>query len=143
MKFVERCRGTRIPRAGAAGQHPEEGRPFVAGLTGWDRPGHRRMAGDAERGTGDVRGAELEAAGIHIRRGVAAGAVAVQAADRHVIAGRGDYGDVDEGPDRGAVTGQTPGHALVGAGDGVERVITRGRVALRARGAGRNVVRRP
>jgi len=39
------------------------------------------------------------------------------------------------------VAGETPRDALVRARDRVERVIARGRVALRARGAGRNVVR--
>jgi len=39
------------------------------------------------------------------------------------------------------VTGEAPGHALVGARDRVERVIAHGRVALGARRAGRNVIR--
>src|SRR5260370_908808 len=113
----------------------------MTGLTGGDRRRHRGVARDAERGTRDARGAELEAADVQIGGAVTARAVAVEAADRHVITRGADQGDVDEGPDRRAVTGEAAGHALVRARDGVERVITRGRVALRALGAGRNVVR--
>src|SRR5437763_13598957 len=70
-------------------------------------------------------------------------AVAVEAAEREVVARVGDEGDVDErGVRRRAVAGEAARHALVGAGDGVERVVTRGRVALGARRAGRNVIRR-
>src|SRR4029077_18495466 len=36
----------------------------------------------------------------------------------------------------------TPAHVLVGAGDGVERVVARGGVALGARRGGRDVIRR-
>jgi len=117
MKCVECCRGTRIAGAAAgAGQHPHVGRGLVAGRAGAHRR-HRRVARDAERGSGDARGAELEAPRIHAARAVAARAVAIEAADRNVVAGGGDQGDVDERADRGAVTGQTPGHTLVGAGD--------------------------
>src|SRR5204863_825162 len=87
-------------------------------------------------------GAELTAPSIVLRRGVPAAAVAIEVADRDVIAGVADQGDVDEGPDRGTVTGETPAHTLVRAGDGIEREVARGGVALRARRVGRNVIRR-
>src|SRR5205823_6632905 len=140
MTLVERGRTLVSGRSCAAGEHPDVGRGLVTGHAG--RARHRRVARDAERGTGDVRRAELEAAGIHIRRAVAARAVAIRAADRNVIAGRGDYGDVDEGPDRGTVTGETPAHTLVRAGDGVEREVARGGVALRAHGGRWDVIGR-
>src|SRR5439155_5332924 len=129
MDLVQRGR-TRVSRgARAAGDHPQVGCALVTGLTGGDGRRHRGVACDAERGTRDARGAELEAARIHIGRGVAARAVAVEAADRHVVARVGDEGDVGEGRgDRRTVTGETPGDALVRAGDGVGRVVARGGV---------------
>src|SRR5438094_3182472 len=46
----------------------------------------------------------------------------IEAADRHVVAGVADDRDVGKGPgDHRTVTGEAPGHTLVGAGDGVER----------------------
>src|SRR5258706_14842590 len=66
----------------------------------------------------------------------------VEVADREVIAGRRDHGDVGKGRvHRRAVTGEAPGHALVRAGGRVEHVAARGRVALPARRSGWNVVR--
>src|SRR5438874_10040029 len=45
-------------------------------------------------------------------------AVAIEAADRHVVAGVADDRDVGKGPgDHRTVTGEAPGHTLVGAGD--------------------------
>src|SRR4029077_18683093 len=79
---------------------------------------------------------------VHISRGVTARAVAIERADRHVIGRRGDHGHVDGGPYRGAVTTEAVRYALVGAGEGVEREVARGRMALRARRSGRNMVRR-
>src|SRR6266478_4512582 len=100
------------------------------------------MARNTQRRARDARGTELEATGIHIRGAVAARAVAIERADREVIARRADHSNVDEGPDRGTVTGQTPGDALVRAADRVEREVARGRVALRAHGGGWNVIGR-
>src|SRR5213082_2158105 len=69
-------------------------------------------------------------------------AVAVEAAERKVVARVGDEGDVGErGVHRRAVAGEAARHALVGAGDGVERVVTRGGVALGARRGGWDVIR--
>src|SRR6266481_2980207 len=100
------------------------------------------MARDAERRARDARGTELEATGIHIRGAVAARAVAVESADREVIARGADDGDVGEGRrHRRTVTGETPAHALVRAGDGIHRIVARGGMALGARRRGRNVVR--
>src|SRR5206468_861383 len=77
----------------------------------------------------------------HIRGAVAARAVAVERADREVITGRRDQGDVGEGRrHRRSVAGQTPAHALVRAGDGVEREVTRRRVALGAHGGRGDVI---
>src|SRR5437762_7463546 len=59
---------------------------------------HTRYIGDW---SSDVCSSDLIAGGVTAR------AVAIEVADRHVIAGRADQGDVDEGPDRGTVTGQT------------------------------------
>src|SRR5437762_13992261 len=93
---------------------------------------HTRYIGDW---SSDVCSSDLIAGGVTAR------AVAIEVADRHVIAGRADQGDVDEGPDRGTVTGQTPAHTLVRAGDGIQRIVARGGVALCARRRGRNMVR--
>src|SRR5205814_10480852 len=90
----------------------------------------------------EVRGAEVATTGVHILGAVTARAVAIEAADRDVIGGRRDRGDVEERRvHRRAVTGQAPGHTLVRAGGRVEPVVARGRVALRARRTGRNVLR--
>src|SRR5438067_5680633 len=101
------------------------------------------VTGRVERRTRDARRAELEAARIDVARGVAARAVAVEAAERNVVARIGDEGDVAErSVHRRAVAGEAARHALVGAGDRVERVVARGGVALRAGRAGRDMVRR-
>src|SRR6202035_4028001 len=111
---------------------------------------HRRdggVTGDRERRSRDARRPELEATGVHIGRGVAARAVAVESADRDVIAS-GPADDRDrvagwrsgERPRARAVTGEAPAHALVRAGDGVERVVARGGVALRAHGGSWDVI---
>src|SRR5258708_6434090 len=103
------------------------------------------MTGDRERGSADARATDLEAAPSrsHVTRGVTARTVAVEAADRGVVAGRRDHGDVVElRVHRRAVTGEAPGDALMRAGGRVDREVARGRVALRARRGGRNVVGR-
>ena len=98
MLGIERRGGTRVAGGGAAArQHPHVRSGLVAGLAGGDRRGHRRVAGDAERRGGDARAAEFEAARIDVGRCVAAGAVAVEAADRDVVARRADDRDVGEG----------------------------------------------
>src|SRR5437763_504608 len=97
------------------------------------------VAGGVGRRTGEARRAELEAARIDVARRVTARAVAVEGAERNVVARVGDEGDVGEGRrHRRAVAGEAPRHALVGAGDGVGRVVARGGVALRARRGGWN-----
>src|SRR5207253_1303687 len=79
---------------------------------------------------------------IDVARRVTARAVAVEAAERKVVARVGDEGDVDEGRrHRRAVAGEAPRQALVRPGDGVERVVTRGGVALGARRGGWDVIR--
>src|SRR5205807_10118081 len=76
-------------------------------------------------------------------RRVPARAVAVEGGDRDVVAWVGGEGDVDEGGGHGgAVGGEAGRHGVVGGGDGVERVVARSGVALGARRAGRNVIRR-
>jgi len=113
----------------------------MTGHAAADRRRHRGVAGDRERWIRDARRPEPEATGVHIGRGVAARAVAIERADRHVITGRGDEGHVDEGPDRRAMAAQTPGHTLVSTGDGVNREVARRRVALRTHGGCGNVIR--
>src|SRR6202023_3417146 len=105
-------------------------------------PRHGGVACDGEGRAREDRRAEPEATRIHVARGVAARTVAVEAADRDVVAvrRRRDHGDIDERPDTRTVTAQTPGHTLVGAGDGVEREVARRRMALRAHGGGWNVI---
>src|SRR6266478_6575580 len=142
MLRVECARGARVAGRGA-GEHSHVRRHLVAGLAGGNRRRHGAVPGDAEGRVRDARRAELEATWTHVARAVTARAVAVEAADWNVVAGRADHRDVDEGTDRRTMTGQTPGDALVRAGDGVERVVARGGVALRARRVGRNVVRGP
>src|SRR6184192_4582898 len=101
------------------------------------------VTGRVERRTRDARRAELEAPRIDVARRVTARAVAIEAAERNVVARIGDEGDVGEGRrHRRAVAGEAPRHALVGPGDRVGRVVARGGVALRARGGGWNVIGR-
>src|SRR5436190_20636219 len=70
-------------------------------------------------------------------------AVAVEGAEREVVARVGDDLDVGEGlRHRRAVAGEAPCYALVRPGDRVGRVVARGGVALGAGRRGRDVVRR-
>src|SRR5205807_6231436 len=81
-----------------------------------------------------ARAAELEAARAHVRGAVTARAVAVEGAERKVVARVGDEGDVGEGRrHRRAVAGEAPRHALVRPGDRVRREVDRGGVELPAR----------
>src|SRR6202521_1807557 len=143
MHGIERARGARIPCRGAgAGEPAHVGRSLVTGYAAADR----RRRGGAWEGEGRIRDApraEPEATRIHVARAVTARAVAVEGLDRDVIAGCGDDGDIKSRGHRRTVTGETPGDALVRAGDRVGFVVARRRVALRARRIGRNVVRRP
>src|SRR4029077_3766167 len=113
-----------------------------------DRGGHGGVAGDAESRRIDARGAELEAADVDVGRRVAARAVAVERPDRDVVIRQpGDRNRVARrrsGERSGArsVAGETTGHTLVDTGDGVDRVVARGGVALGTGGGGRDVVRR-
>jgi len=137
------CLGTRVAPGGrSAHHHPQIRRGLVTGRAGAHRR-HGRVAGDAERRSTDARRTDAEATGVHVRGAVAARAVAIQAPDRKVIARCGHDRDVGEGlRHRRTVAGEAPGHALVRAGDGVEREVARGRVALGAGRSGRNVIRR-
>src|SRR5436309_1632719 len=93
--------------------------------------GRGGVTGRGERGTRDARGAELEATRIDVARRVTARAVAVERCDGEVIGRRGDEGNVGEGRRYPrAVAGEARGHALVGRGDRVGRVVARGGVAL-------------
>src|SRR5260370_315871 len=132
MVLVERGRTRVAGRGRGARQHPDVGRAFVTGRAAADRRRDGGVSGDREGRSGDARGTELEATGIHIRRAVAARAVAIETADREVIAGRADQGDVEERPDRRTVTGEAAGDALVRAGDGGQRIAAGGGVAPRA-----------
>src|ERR1700745_3908061 len=119
----------------------------MALLAARDRGGHGGVASDSECRRIDVRGAELEATDVDVGRRVAARAVAVEAADRDVVARQpGDRNRVARrrsGERSGArsVTREAAAHALVDAGDGVDRVVARGRMALGTGGGGRDVVR--
>src|SRR5438132_2314754 len=90
--------------------------------------GDRCVTGRVERGIGDVRRTELEAAAArsHVARRVAARAVAVEAGERDVIARIGEdreygVGGNAECPGVGAVAAQAVRHTLVRAGRGVLR----------------------
>src|SRR5215470_20128948 len=62
-----------------ADHHAEELRTLVTGLTGRDHHSHRRVACTIERRGIDVRGAELEAPGVHVGGRVAPRAAAIEA----------------------------------------------------------------
>ena len=137
------CLGTGVAPGGrGAHHHPQIRRGLVTGRAGAHHR-HGGVAGDAERRSTDTRRTDTEAPGVHVRGAVAARAVAIHAADRKVIARCGHDRDVGKGlRHRRTVAGEAPGHALVGAGDGVEREVARRRVALGAGRSGRNVIRR-
>src|SRR5256714_14689865 len=82
MVLVERGRTGVSGRGRGAGNHADVGRGLVTGLAAADRRRHRGVAGDRECRIRYARGAELEAAWVYIRRGVAARTVAVEAAGR-------------------------------------------------------------
>ena len=92
------------PRARGACDHALIRCRLVAGLARGDSRGDRRVAGDIEAGTGEIRRTDIESARAHVGRRVATGAIAIECADRDmVIAGRCDR-DVREGRgDRGCV----------------------------------------
>ena len=137
-------RGARVRRGGrAAGKHADVGRGLVTGRAGGNGGADARVTGHVQGWTRDAGRAELEAPGVDVGRGVTAGAIAVEAPDRYVVARRGDDGDVVEGRRHARpMAGQAAGDALVGAGHGVDRVVARGRVALGAGCRGRDVVGR-
>src|SRR5215469_5211322 len=137
---IECGRGTRVAGGGVrAGEHAEVRRRLVALLAARDRGCHGGVAGDSQRRRIDVRRTDVEATGVDVGGRVAARAVAVEAAVREVVAGSGDDGDRVAGRWSGertgarSVTGETTRDTLVDAGDGVERVVARGGVALGAR----------
>src|SRR5260370_481927 len=88
VELIQRRRTGVSGRGGGARQHPQVGRALVTGLTGADRRPHRRMARNTQCRARDARGAELEATGVHVRRGVPPRPLALQAAHRQVIAAR-------------------------------------------------------
>jgi len=114
----------------------------VAGLAGRDSSADGVMTETIQCRCVDTRGADEEAAGVDVGCRVTARAIAVEAAERDVVAWGRNHRDVDERPDRRTVARQAAGHALVDAGNGVERVVARRRMALATRRRGRNVVRR-
>ena len=125
---------------GRADHHAEVLRALVALLAARDCGGHGGVPGDAERWRVDARVAELEAAGVHIGGRVTARAAAVEAPDRDVVA----TGPADDryrvrrwrsGERSGAraVAGKTTGGTLMDAGDGVDREVARGGMALATR----------
>ena len=144
MNGIERRRWARIPRhRPRAGEHAEVARRLVTGLTSGYRRRDRGVTGHGQRRTVNARRPDVESARVHIAHAVAAGAVAIQVAGRNVIAGRGGDLDVGKRPGhRRTVAAEAGGHALVSCGDRVGRVVTRRRVALRARRGGRNVIGR-
>src|SRR6516162_5670620 len=125
---------------GGADHHAEVLRALVTGLTRRYHRSHRRVACTVERWRGDACVAELEAAGVHIGGRVTARAAAIEAADRDVVA----TGPADDryrvrrwrsGERSGAraVAGKTTGGTLMDAGDGVDREVARGGMALATR----------
>jgi len=132
-----------IPCRGAACHHAQIARRLVTGLARRYCGGYGRVPRRAQRRVVDVGGADVESASIEIRGAVAPGAVAIERSDRNVVAGCRRDRDVDKGGgDGGSVAAQAVRYALVRAGHGVRRVVTWRRVALDARGGGRNMVGR-
>src|SRR5215470_3121367 len=117
------------PRARAARHHAHVRRGLVAGVAGRDRGCDRLVSGDIERWAHRVTcaaGTDLEASGIDVRRGMAARAVAVEAADRDVVARSLDDGDVGKGSGARTMAAETTRHALVDADYGIHRVVAGG-----------------
>ena len=115
----------------------------MTGLTARHRGDYGAMAGDTQRRVVNVRGSQDEPTRIDIGRAVAAGAIAVEAADGDVapwscrdrhVSKRGGHG--------GSVAAQAIRHSLVSARQRVQGIVARGRMTLSARSIGRNVVRR-
>jgi len=93
------CLGTRVAPGGCgAREHSDVRRGLVTGRAGAHRRRYRGVAGDRKCRTREARGADPEAARIDVGRGMAARAVAIECADREVIAGRADDRDVGKGP---------------------------------------------
>src|SRR5437660_367590 len=140
--FVEGLRTGISPGGRAARNHAEIRRALVTGLTGGDPRGHRGVAGDRERRSGQARAAELEATCIDIARRVTARAVAVEAGERDVIARVGEdreygIGGSDECPGDGrAMAAQTAGDTLGEYGEGIEGGVARRGGALSGWGGG-------
>src|SRR5205807_7602409 len=94
----EGIRGYRVPGVQTCAfraHHPEIRGRLVTGLTRGPPRGHRGVAGDRERRSGQARTAKLEAARAHVRGAVTARAVAVEGAERNEIgraSGRGGGG---------------------------------------------------
>src|SRR5438046_8166087 len=89
MLRIERGVGPRVSRHGAGtGDHPEVWRRFMAGGAREPCAGCGGVTGRVERRTRDARRAELEPAATrsHIGHRVTARAVAVEGAERHVVA---------------------------------------------------------
>src|SRR5881394_2472307 len=91
MLRIERGVGPRVSRRGAGtGDHPEVWRRFMAGGAREPCAGRGGVAGGAQGRTRDAGRAELEATRIDVARRVAARAVAVEAAERNVVARVGE-----------------------------------------------------
>src|SRR6516162_9150273 len=138
MALVEGRRRTRVAGSSVgAGDHAEEGSGLVTGLAARDGGGHGCVTSDVKRRRIDVRRTELEAAGVDVGRGMAARAVAVEAADRNVVVtgpadDRYGVGRWRSGERSGAraMALQAARHALVDAGHRVACVVSRVLVAL-------------
>jgi len=133
---IERAVRARVARCGIrARDHAHELGTLVAGLAGADatRTTDRGVAGDGERRRSGARRADKEAARVDVGSRVATRAVAVERADRNVVARARDHGDVGERTDRRAMAREAARHALVRAGHRVGRVDAGG-VALCAGG---------
>ena len=107
MALVECCRGTGVTRRRrSAGNHAEVRRGLVTGLAAADaaRAADGGVTGDRQGGRGEARGSDMEAARVDVGGRVAAGAVAVEAVDRDVIARARDHGDVGKRTDRRGMT---------------------------------------
>src|SRR5438067_4301879 len=101
VRLVEGLRTGVSPGGRAAYDHAHVRRALVAGLAGGDRGRDPGVAGHRERWRREARRAELEAARIDVARRMTARAVAVEAAERKVVARVGDERDVGDRGDPG------------------------------------------
>jgi len=141
MPGIHGCGRPGIAWSAGAGNHPEEGRALVAGLTRRYRPCDRGVAGGAQSRCRDAGGPDVEAAGTDVAGPVTSGAAAIKVSSGNMCVWSADDHHIREGSrDRRRMTTEAVGHSYVGARYGIQRIVVRSRVALRARRARGNVV---